>query len=736
MVGVLLLLAGWAVADSLNGEIRSADGKPVADAIVFFDYVSSGPFSPPERHPTITQRDRIFVPHVLPIVVGTTVDFLNEDPELHSVHAGGGPADFNFSFPRAGLLRSQTFEELGMVTLLCDIHHQMSAYVMVLQNPFFARTDEKGRYVIAELPAGTHTLKVWHESHAAAAREVTAEMDKVAHFVLTPRSMLSGGNDQGVRASSGACPLEVWEWKQVMAKIEESLQASEKAAESGQAETAVRLASDAYFACFEAHGMETAIRQNISVSRVFELEELFGELRNAARKTAKNGADTPEMGSLRAELLEELQKDAEKLAALGVRDEAWDRDGVVSGKEGAGHVNEGPAKGMPAEAAQLPASPSTATKMDTEIFGEVIARVRAGLAEAVAEAAAGQVSRAEERIGELYFDQFHRVEPALAARWPGRTAELERSFTMLRGRILHGDGREELASLAGGIVRDMEGLRAQAKKDGAHPWMLFFSSFFIIFREGFEAILVFAALLLYLERAGGRRAMRSVITGGVAAMAASVATAILMSLTVKNAGQSQEVLEGITLLVASCVLFYVSCWFIGKTQAGRWHLYLRQQIDNSLSRGSSFTLGLAAFLAVYREGAETVLFYRALAATAGGGSGILWAGFLAGAGGLAIVYLLFGKAVRRLPLGHFFGFTSALLFALAVVFAGQGIAELQAAGIVSLTLVDRMPSLPALGLYPTWETLLAQGLVVAVAAVAAMLVMRRRPAAAAVSSTP
>jgi high-affinity iron transporter len=178
------------------------------------------------------------------------------------------------------------------------------------------------------------------------------------------------------------------------------------------------------------------------------------------------------------------------------------------------------------------------------------------------------------------------------------------------------------------------------------------------------------------------------------------------------------------MLLAAAVLFFVSYWLISKAEAERWQRYIQGKVKTAVATGNLFALGGAAFLAVYREGVETVLFYKALLDGAGPQAGAVVLGFAVGLAGLAVVYVLYQRLGRRLPLRQFFLVTGGLLYYLAVVFAGKGVAELQGAGIVSTTLVPWMPRIDGLGLYPTVETLAAQAVLVLCALYAVAVAMR------------
>ena len=196
-------------------------------------------------------------------------------------------------------------------------------------------------------------------------------------------------------------------------------------------------------------------------------------------------------------------------------------------------------------------------------------------------------------------------------------------------------------------------------------------------------------------------------------MLASLVTAWLMGRVIQVSGAGREALEGVTMLIAALVLFYVSYWLLAKSQAGRWKAYVHGKIDRASEGNKVFALAFAAFLAVYREGAETVLFYQALAAGNQAQGSAIIGGFAVALLALGAIYWLMRSASLKLPLGLFFTATAILLYYLSVQFAGRGVLELQGAQWVSFTPVAGVPSISWLGLFPTVESLAAQALLLA-----------------------
>lgn len=149
-------------AGVITGTVRTRGVKNPGDVVIYIEKVE-GQFQPPKTPVPIDQIKRVYVPHVMAVLVGTEVEFRNSDKDLHNIHARqGGRKLFNFGIPFQRKVR-KTLKKEGIVTLLCDVHEEMSGYIVVTQNPLFAKPDDKGNYAIENIPPGTYTLKTWHE---------------------------------------------------------------------------------------------------------------------------------------------------------------------------------------------------------------------------------------------------------------------------------------------------------------------------------------------------------------------------------------------------------------------------------------------------------------------------------------------------------------------------------------------------------------------------------------------
>ncbi len=202
----------------------------------------------------------------------------------------------------------------------------------------------------------------------------------------------------------------------------------------------------------------------------------------------------------------------------------------------------------------------------------------------------------------------------------------------------------------------------------------------------------------------------------------------MASYAVSISGASRELTEGLSSLFAAAVLITVGLWMHQKSVGGRWQAYLKQKMATVLNRRSVWFLFGLAFISVYREVFETILFYAALWSE--GQHAWLLGGLGAGAAVLALIAWALMRTSRKLPIATFFSASSALIALLAIVLTGKGIAALQEAGWVSVSLAP-LPRLDLLGVYPTWQSLLAQLAVVLVLAVGFAVNLRRGSARAA-----
>jgi len=322
----------------------------------------------------------------------------------------------------------------------------------------------------------------------------------------------------------------------------------------------------------------------------------------------------------------------------------------------------------------------------------------------------GKIAEAGDRAFDAYI-AFEPLETSARAKKPGLVATMERYFADFKGAVRRNDivgAKSSRDAIADGLPSVID-LTQQVPSGN---WEAFFQSFLIILREGFEAILVIGAVVALLIKTGHRERLRSIWLGIALGLVASAVTAVVMKTLLAAMPASRELVEATSMLIAVVVLFSVSYWLISKVEAAKWQKFIREKVNSALEHGGGKALALVAFLAVYREGAETALFYQALF-NEGPNVGVPIAlGIVAGFAVLAVIFTLFYHYGVRIPMRPFFTVTSILLYYMAFVFMGKGIRELQEGNIMRITVIPGGPHIDALGIYPSVETLTAQGILI------------------------
>ncbi len=171
---------------SLTGKITVFRARRSADVVVYLADVP-GTFKPPTDHPRMDQKNLVFIPHVLPVVVGTTVDFANSDNVKHNVYSGSETKKFNLGTYGSGTVKTVTLDKQGDVGLACNVHTEMSAYVVILPNPYFAKTGNDGGFTIDNVPSGEYTLKTWHEKKRPTEQMVTIKAGETTEIQIQVR---------------------------------------------------------------------------------------------------------------------------------------------------------------------------------------------------------------------------------------------------------------------------------------------------------------------------------------------------------------------------------------------------------------------------------------------------------------------------------------------------------------------------------------------------------------------
>jgi len=524
----------------------------------------------------------------------------------------------------------------------------------------------------------------------AAIEEVVPVLEEGFQIKAEPASGRASAPAAAETAPSAAAPETVDPyWQEALGEIEAKMADAASAYEVGNAEEASRLVLDAQFSGYKNSLMETAVRREVSASQDSAINAEFARI-NRLIADGKPARMVRASGDVLVSEIDDL------LPGLPLPEGAKARAGAATKTAGDWSA--------------------TADKVDQELKAAIVLYRD------------GDTAGAVRHVQNTYFDVFEAsgMEAAVGARDTAMKAALEGHFTRLAGAMKQGADASSLQDELSAMRSDLDAAVARlGGGSGDSPTTLFIYALTIILREGFEAMLVVTAMLTYLERIGHAGKRRVIYNSVLVALLASVATAFLLDWAFEVTPARQEVLEGVTMLAAAIILFTMSYWLISKAEAQKWMAYIKGKVGDSLSTGSLTALWLAGFLAVYREGAETVLFYKALSANADATGGTtIAAGFAVGAALLVVVYFAMRYGAMRLPIRPFFFGTGALLYYLAFVFSGKGVMELIEGKVISPTLLSGVPEIPLLGIFPYAETLAPQALLI-LAALAAIPLARR-----------
>ena len=343
---------------------------------------------------------------------------------------------------------------------------------------------------------------------------------------------------------------------------------------------------------------------------------------------------------------------------------------------------------------------------------------------------AKDVTKAMGDAQDIYFDEFEGsgMENKIGAIDVALKTEIERNFGEIVALMKAGADEAKLQTVAKALRDNLEIALEKSANTGSPESLLFFA-FTIILREGFEALIIVAAVVAYLVKTGNQNRMGIVYSSLSVAVVLSFVMAWVMNLLFENAGQYREVMEGAVMLVAVSLLFYVGFWLLSNAGAKKWNEYIKTHVSESISAGSAKALWWTVFLAVFREGAETVLFYQALffEAKNAEGYGAIGAGFAAGLIILLIVFFVFKKFSIKIPIKPFFLVTSAIIFYMSIVFVGKGLMEFVEGKIFVPTKIEGFPTIELLGIYPYYESLIPQAIMI-VALIAGVIIMKKKQA--------
>jgi high-affinity iron transporter len=313
-----------------------------------------------------------------------------------------------------------------------------------------------------------------------------------------------------------------------------------------------------------------------------------------------------------------------------------------------------------------------------------------------------------------YLQGIEPIEPKMKANLPGFVEQIEGLMSAYRGALSNHEQVTSLQAKKLEIVGKLKEARVQFSQSKMSPGVAFGAAFSIFLREGFEAVLIIIVLLSILRAMDQPQAAKWVHAGWISALGVGFAAWFASGVLLKMSGLSRELMEGGISLLAVVVLIYVGFWLHRYTEMKKWRTFLEEKLKHGLNKGSFLGLALVAFFAVFREAFEVVLFLRAIwidlepvgQTYAGSGVGLSFV-ILIGLSYFAV------KESKKLPLTKLFQICSWTMMALAVVLAGKGMHSLQEAGIVGVNTLPVPVRIDLIGLYPSYQTFVAQILIIA-----------------------
>ncbi|WP_149715027.1 FTR1 family protein [Campylobacter concisus] len=536
--------------------------------------------------------------------------------------------------------------------------------------------------------------------------QINSEIAEVLPVILKGHRLVGEYSDSPAQAATTDYDTSKFipEWKVAFTNLSADIDKAIASYESDKQDDAKSAIQDAKFTDYRNTQLEIAIRQHIENGKSIDAdiqrkmgEAISGITNGISKDDFKTKLD--EIKKLAYDAVSKLPADTAKLAKVDMSD---------------------------VEAASEEDSGVDYTKVVQNINDKIQA--------AITLYKNGDAKKAMGDIQDIYFDEFEGsgMENKVGAIDVNLKTAIEATFGNLVALMKSGADEKTLQESASKMSSQLAAALEKTSSSSS-PWSLFVWALTIILREGFEALIIVAAVVAYLVKTGNAKAMGKVVYSsvGVAVILSFVMAWLMNVIFGEAAGQKRELMEGITMLVAVGLLFYVGFWLLSNAGAKKWNDYIKSHVSDSISSGSTATLWWTVFLAVFREGAETVLFYQALifGAKDSAGYSMIAAGFVIGLVVLLIVYFLFKIFAVKIPIKPFFIFTSAIIFYMSIVFVGKGVGELVEGKIFIPTIINGL-SFPDwmrdwLGLQPYYESLVPQ-IIMVLALVIGIVIMKSK----------
>lgn len=341
--------------------------------------------------------------------------------------------------------------------------------------------------------------------------------------------------------------------------------------------------------------------------------------------------------------------------------------------------------------------------------GGLLTLARTFLSESLKDYQNTKISLAETKALKAYLEGIEPIESRLRASDSGVVAALEEKMALVRSVISSAKPVAELEAAISAAQEEIDRAQGLLENKKMSPWLAFVAAAAILFREGFEAALIIIALLSVIRASGSRRAALWVHGGWVSAVSFGLVTWFFAGWLMGISGAQRETLEGATSLFAVAVLLVVGFWLHSQTETGRWQAFIHGRVQRALEGKKLFILASISFIAVFREAFETVLFLRAIWFESGETTkAAMTAGVLAAFGFVAILAWSILRYSSKIPIRRLFEASALIMAALAFILTGKGLHALQESGALPVSSSPISIHWDWIGLYPTWETLIAQ----------------------------
>lgn len=567
----------------------------------------------------------------------------------------------------------------------------------------------------------------------------------VAMALLMVASLFVAPGVQTAQAASGSdgvpteAPFSYTSWTEIAQKVESHLNEGANDYKKGDKSGASSAFNTAFSGTYVSSNFSQAVIDKLGQSTYQNQQQQFNTIKQMAYQQNKQADITKGIATLTADLnstAAKLDGDSSLLKPVPYYEARAKATNAQRKELDAKKVHKNKGKG---------------NRSWTDVANEMIPI----LDQALKDAQSGDGNKGSDGVNNAYYQYYEKLgfeKNVMNAIGGNRVSKVESTFKEARKAMIAGqDASGHINDLKQMLTEDA-GILDGGASNNVSLFKKFITSsvgqaFLVLIREGLEALLVVAAIIAYLVKSSNKRFVKWIYVGVLAGLAGSGVIAAIFMTLFGGSGPQQEIMEGVCALVAMCMLLWTSNWMLNKSSVEAWNRYIRNKTEAAVASASTHaesgtatmgtvvSLALLSFLAVFREGAETVIFYESIYSMTQDSQG-MWIGGIAAAVVLLIVFLIIRFTSVKIPIGPFFLVTSILMSVLVVIFAGGGVHALIEGDALPGIYLNGVPTNDWLGFYPYAETIVAQVLA-AIAVIGLFMfgyVKQRRAKAALASS--